>query len=267
MSRMKPQAVVSNIGHFDNEIDVAGPRPPRATRPRSTSSRRSTSGSSTPGTDDERSVILLSEGRLMNLGNATGHPSFVMSNSFTNQVLAQVEIFTKPGGVPARRLHAAEAPRRARRPPAPAGPRRRAHRADRPAGRLPRRPARGPVQDGRLPLLTRTPGRLAGPPARAAFRPDPSRVQDFHVHVKVRADHGRSAVVSGSLPCRADRGTVVRSTAVRPVVAAPTFARRSLAFASVRAVAARANAPRASERRRARGRRARGRGGRTRSRG
>jgi len=49
---------------------------------------------------DEKSIIVLSEGRLMNLGNATGHPSFVMSNSFTNQVLAQVELFTKPEEYP-----------------------------------------------------------------------------------------------------------------------------------------------------------------------
>ncbi|HLT61516.1 MAG TPA: adenosylhomocysteinase, partial [Microlunatus sp.] len=52
------------------------------------------------GTDRERSIIVLSEGRLMNLGNATGHPSFVMSNSFTNQVLAQIELFTKPEQYP-----------------------------------------------------------------------------------------------------------------------------------------------------------------------
>jgi adenosylhomocysteinase len=88
MSRMKHQAIVGNIGHFDNEIDMAGL-------------------SRTPGISkigikpqvdewvfpDAHSVILLSEGRLLNLGNATGHPSFVMSNSFTNQVIAQLELF------------------------------------------------------------------------------------------------------------------------------------------------------------------------------
>ncbi|MGH3445392.1 MAG: adenosylhomocysteinase, partial [Nocardioidaceae bacterium] len=83
------------IGHFDNEIDMAGlegypgithvnvkPQVDTWTFP------------------EGNSVIVLSEGRLLNLGNATGHPSFVMSNSFTNQVLAQIELFTKPGEYP-----------------------------------------------------------------------------------------------------------------------------------------------------------------------
>ena len=90
MSRMKHQAIVGNIGHFDNEIDMTGlaalPGIARKTIK--------------PQVDewtfaDGHSVIVLSEGRLLNLGNATGHPSFVMSNSFTNQVLAQVELFTR----------------------------------------------------------------------------------------------------------------------------------------------------------------------------
>jgi adenosylhomocysteinase len=90
MAGMKHQAIVGNIGHFDNEIDMAGV----AATPRI---RRTTIK---PQVDewtfpDGHSVIVLSEGRLLNLGNATGHPSFVMSNSFTNQVLAQVELFTK----------------------------------------------------------------------------------------------------------------------------------------------------------------------------
>jgi adenosylhomocysteinase len=92
MSRMKHQAIVGNIGHFDNEIDMAGLE-------------------KTPGVKkleikpqvheytfaDGHSIIVLSEGRLLNLGNATGHPSFVMSNSFANQTIAQIELFTKPG--------------------------------------------------------------------------------------------------------------------------------------------------------------------------
>jgi adenosylhomocysteinase len=90
MARMKHQAIVGNIGHFDNEIDMAG--------------LAKTEGiekvNIRPQVDewqftDGHSVIVLSEGRLLNLGNATGHPSFVMSNSFTNQVIAQVELFTK----------------------------------------------------------------------------------------------------------------------------------------------------------------------------
>ncbi len=90
MARMKHQAIVGNIGHFDNEIDIADL-------------------TKTPGIErvnikpqvdewvfpDGHAIILLSEGRLLNLGNATGHPSFVMSNSFTNQVIAQIELFTK----------------------------------------------------------------------------------------------------------------------------------------------------------------------------
>ncbi|MDE0104055.1 MAG: adenosylhomocysteinase [Bryobacterales bacterium] len=87
MARMKHQAVVGNIGHFDNEIDMAGlVATPGVTRQRIK-----------PQVDehcfpDGHSVIVLSEGRLLNLGNATGHPSFVMSCSFTNQVLAQIEL-------------------------------------------------------------------------------------------------------------------------------------------------------------------------------
>jgi adenosylhomocysteinase len=95
MAKMKHQAIVGNIGHFDNEIDMAGL-------------------AATPGIKrvnvkpqvdewrfpDGHTIIVLSEGRLLNLGNATGHPSFVMSNSFTNQVMAQIEIFTKPEAYP-----------------------------------------------------------------------------------------------------------------------------------------------------------------------
>ena len=90
MARMKHQAVVGNIGHFDNEIDIAGlariegiervnikPQVDKWVFP------------------DGHAIILLSEGRLLNLGNATGHPSFVMSNSFSNQTIAQIELFTK----------------------------------------------------------------------------------------------------------------------------------------------------------------------------
>jgi adenosylhomocysteinase len=95
MSRMKHQAIVSNIGHFDNEIDMAGlakidgivkdevkPQVHTWTFP------------------DGHNIIVLAEGRLMNLGCATGHPSFVMSNSFTNQVIAQIELFTRTENYP-----------------------------------------------------------------------------------------------------------------------------------------------------------------------
>lgn len=95
MAKMKHQAIVGNIGHFDNEIDMAGlakidgivkdevkPQVHTWTFP------------------DGKKIIVLSEGRLLNLGNATGHPSFVMSNSFADQTIAQIELFTKPADYP-----------------------------------------------------------------------------------------------------------------------------------------------------------------------
>ncbi|NWJ73821.1 adenosylhomocysteinase [Pseudonocardia sp. ICBG1122] len=90
MKRMKHQAIVANVGHFDNEIDMAGLARVEGIKKINIK----------PQVDewifpDGHSIIVLSEGRLMNLGNATGHPSFVMSNSFSNQVIAQVELFTK----------------------------------------------------------------------------------------------------------------------------------------------------------------------------
>ena len=95
MLALKHQGIVANVGHFDNEIDMAGLE-------------------SLPGANrieikpqvhewqlpNGRSILMLSEGRLMNLGNATGHPSFVMSTSFTNQVLAQIEVFTNGDAYP-----------------------------------------------------------------------------------------------------------------------------------------------------------------------
>ncbi|MFM9135879.1 MAG: adenosylhomocysteinase [bacterium] len=95
MSRMKHQAIVGNIGHFDNEIDMGG----LAAIPGIV--RRTIKPQVDEWTfPDGHSIIVLSEGRLLNLGNATGHPSFVMSNSFTNQVLAQLELFTRPEEYP-----------------------------------------------------------------------------------------------------------------------------------------------------------------------
>ncbi|WP_182111732.1 MULTISPECIES: adenosylhomocysteinase [unclassified Actinotalea] len=95
MAAMKDKAVVGNIGHFDNEIDIAGLAAiPGVTR---TEIKPQVHEWTFPADGDrpEHSIIVLSEGRLLNLGNATGHPSFVMSNSFTNQVMAQIELFTK----------------------------------------------------------------------------------------------------------------------------------------------------------------------------
>jgi adenosylhomocysteinase len=87
MARMKHQAIVGNIGHFDNEIDIAGLR--RMSDVRKINIKPQVDEYVFP---DGHSVIMLAEGRLLNLGCATGHPSFVMSNSFTNQVLAQMEL-------------------------------------------------------------------------------------------------------------------------------------------------------------------------------
>ncbi|NUP51842.1 MAG: adenosylhomocysteinase [Catenulispora sp.] len=90
MAAMKHQAIVGNIGHFDNEIDMAGlAKVPGVVK---TEIKPQVHTWTFP---DGKAIIVLSEGRLLNLGNATGHPSFVMSNSFTNQVIAQIELFTK----------------------------------------------------------------------------------------------------------------------------------------------------------------------------
>jgi adenosylhomocysteinase len=93
MERMKHQAIVGNIGHFDNEIDMAGLGALAGIKRVNIK----------PQVDewefaDGHTIIVLSEGRLLNLGNATGHPSFVMSNSFTNQVIAQIELFGNTDG-------------------------------------------------------------------------------------------------------------------------------------------------------------------------
>ena len=95
MSRMKHQAIVGNIGHFDNEIDMAGLETWPGIVRKTVKPQVDLFTFPETETGGGQSVIILSEGRLMNLGNATGHPSFVMSNSFTNQVLAQIELFTK----------------------------------------------------------------------------------------------------------------------------------------------------------------------------
>ncbi|MGY0071799.1 adenosylhomocysteinase (plasmid) [Streptomyces sp. QTS137] len=91
MARMKHQAIIGNIGHFDNEIDMAGlARTPGIVKDEVKPQVH------TWTFPDGKVLIVLSEGRLLNLGNATGHPSFVMSNSFADQTLAQIELFTKP---------------------------------------------------------------------------------------------------------------------------------------------------------------------------
>jgi adenosylhomocysteinase len=100
MERMKQGAIVGNIGHFDNEIDMAG----LANLPgvRRNNIKPQVDEWVFAATDERpsRSILVLSEGRLLNLGNATGHPSFVMSNSFTNQTIAQIELFTRTDDYP-----------------------------------------------------------------------------------------------------------------------------------------------------------------------
>ena len=147
MRQMKDRAIVCNIGHFDNEIQVAGLKnfkwnnvKPQVDEIEFPSGNR---------------IILLSEGRLVNLGNAMGHPSFVMSSSFSNQTLAQIDLWANPGKYEKKvytlpkvldekvaALHLDEARRQADQ----AAPR---------AGRLHRRAGRRPLQGGPLPLLMR----------------------------------------------------------------------------------------------------------------
>jgi adenosylhomocysteinase len=89
MTQMRNRIIVSNVGHFDNEIDIAGLAKVAATKTEIKPQVHE-------GVfDNGNSIIVLSEGRLMNLGNATGHPSFVMSNSFANQTIAQIELSSK----------------------------------------------------------------------------------------------------------------------------------------------------------------------------
>ncbi len=149
MRSMKNNAIVANIGHFDSEIQIASLRNYKwdEIKPQVAPCRVSRRQ------EDHR---LLSQGRLVNLGNATGHPSFVMSASFTNQVLAQIELWTRGEVLRDPRPHPAQAPRRKGRPPAPRQARRQAHQPDARTGGLHRRARAGPVQAGPLPVLTTT---------------------------------------------------------------------------------------------------------------
>ena len=97
MRQMKNKAIVGNIGHFDNEIDIAGlAKTPGIVKTEIKPQVHEWTFPPESG-QSSTSIIVLSEGRLLNLGNATGHPSFVMSNSFANQTIAQIELWTKPG--------------------------------------------------------------------------------------------------------------------------------------------------------------------------
>ena len=152
MSRMKDQAIVCNIGHFDNEIQVdrlnAWPGIAKVTI------KPQVDAYTFP---DGHTIYLLAEGRLVNLGCATGHPSFVMSSSFTNQTLAQIDLWTRHARD--RRHHSAQEPRRGSRPAAPRQARRQADPPHPDPGRLHRRPDRRALQAGVLPVLIRSPMR------------------------------------------------------------------------------------------------------------
>ena len=147
MEMMKNEAIVCNIGHFDSEIDMhyleTTPGCIKMTIKPQVDKWTLKSG---------RSIIVLAEGRLVNLGCATGHPSFVMSNSFTNQCLAQIELAQKRPGKES--VHPAQEPGRGSGPPAPGSAGRQAHPPDPRAGRLPGHPGRRPLQARPLPLLS-----------------------------------------------------------------------------------------------------------------
>ena len=135
---MKDRAIVCNIGHFDSEIQIDALRnyPWEEVKPQVDE----------VVFPDGKRLIVLAKGRLVNLGCATGHPSFVMSASFTNQVLAQIELFTSHGKYEKQGLRAAQAPRRKGRPTPPRPPRRQADPAQRRASQLPQPPRSGPFK-------------------------------------------------------------------------------------------------------------------------
>ena len=146
MRKMKDRAVVCNIGHFDSEIQVAALKNLKWNNVK-------------PQVDeiefpDRKRIILLSEGRLVNLGNAMGHPSFVMSSSFTNQTLAQIELWTNPGQISEEGLCAAEDARRKSGAAASRQDRRQADQALRQAVDLYRHPGKRTVQDRSVPVLS-----------------------------------------------------------------------------------------------------------------
>ena len=145
MRAMKDRAIVCNIGHFDSEIQIGAlsnykweevkPQVDEVVFP------------------DGKRLIVLSEGRLVNLGSATGHPSFVMSASFTNQVLAPDRAVAEPGQIREEGLRPAQASRREGRRPPPRQGRRQADQAQPEAGRLSRHRPGGPLQDRPLSVL------------------------------------------------------------------------------------------------------------------
>ncbi len=150
---MKNDAIICNIGHFDIEIDVAWLEAQVKAGKAKKVEHQAAESIATRSRPPAAACMLLAEGRLVNLGCATGHPSFVMSNSFTNQVLAQLELWQDSDKYEIGVHMPAQEARRRSRPPAPGPHRREADQADQEASRLPRHPGRRPVQAGALPVL------------------------------------------------------------------------------------------------------------------
>ena len=148
MRAMKDQAILCNIGHFDCEIDVAWLE--KNPEIKEVNIKPQVDQFVFP---DGKRLTLLARGRLVNLGCANGHPSFVMSSSFSNQVIAQIELWQNHGQYEKQVYVAAEEARREGRRAPPWQARREAHQAHERAGGIPRRPRRGAVQARALPLL------------------------------------------------------------------------------------------------------------------
>ena len=153
MRRMKDCAIVGNIGHFDNEIDMAGLK--KVPGLKRVNIKPQYDAFVFP---DGHRVLVLAEGRLLNLGCATGHPSLRDVELLHEPDARADRARDEPGALPAEGLHAPEAPRREGGGAPPRADRREAHEAHQEAGRLPRRPAGGPVQAGSLPVLTEPAG-------------------------------------------------------------------------------------------------------------
>ena len=166
MRAMKDQAILCNIGHFDCEIDVAWLE--KNPEIKEVNIKPQVDQFIFP---DGKRLTLLARGRLVNLGCANGHPSFVMSSSFSNQTLAQIALWTETKKYPRRRARPAEAPRREGRRAPPGQARRRAHEAHRGAGEVPRRERERAVQAGSLPVLRVS---TEGDPLRLSITPPPA---------------------------------------------------------------------------------------------
>ena len=211
---MKHQAIVGNIGHFDNEIDMAG-----LTRIDGIERVNIKPQVDEWRFPDGHTIIVLSEGRLLNLGNATGHPSFVMSNSFTNQVMAQIELFSRHRrAVRDQGLHAVQAAGREGRAAALGRARGQADQADAGAGRLsrasrstgPTRPTTTAISNGPSPTAS---GRAPGRPAMART-PRPRRTTSPTCRSRTRARRGSSGPPAR---CRCSPGSGDRFEGERPL--------------------------------------------------